>query len=171
MNKILYHFFTQDHKRIDSLLEKAIADINNIDWELYHQFRVGLLTHIKMEEKILFPAAQKGNNGEPIPNARQLRLDHGALTSLVVPPPSPTLINVLKNLLDIHDEVEEKEGGVYDLCESLTQENTYSILEELKKTTPVPIHPHNEKPYALEAAIRAVERAGYNYQELSHKKN
>ncbi len=167
MDKVLYHFFTDDHRRIEDLLDRATADLDHIDMDLYNQFRIGLLTHIKMEEKILFPAAQRGNGGQPIPNAAQLRLDHGALTTLVVPPPTASLLNVLRNLLELHDEVEEKEGGVYDLCEELTKDETAEVLAQLKATTPTPVHPVNEKPYALEAAIRAVERAGYSYAEMS----
>lgn len=170
MNKILHAFFTKDHRRIEDLLDKATKDLDNIDADLYNQFRVGILTHIKMEEKILFPAAQKGNGGEPIPQAKQLRMDHGAITTLVVPPPTESLLNVLNNLLEIHDEVEEREGGVYDLCEALTKEDTAAIMKQLKATTPTPVHPHNDKPYALEAAIRAVERAGYSYEELAKKR-
>jgi iron-sulfur cluster repair protein YtfE (RIC family) len=57
-----------------------------IDLEYYHQFRTGILKHIKMEEKILFPAAQRANGNIPIPLAAKLRLDHGAITSLMVLP-------------------------------------------------------------------------------------
>ncbi len=167
MNKVLYHFFTEDHRRIEKILDQATQDINSIDMDLYNDFRIGLLTHIKMEEKILFPAAQKSNGGIPIPNAAQLRLDHGALTTLVVPPPTESLLKVMRTILEIHDEVEEKEGGVYDICESLTKEDTQEILSQLKAVTPTPVHPVNPKPYALEAAIRAVERAGYRYHEMA----
>jgi len=167
MNKPLYDFFENDHRRIDGLLKKATQDIHHIDSEIYEQFRVGLLTHIKMEEKILFPAAIKENGGKPLPEMKQLRLDHGALTTLVVPPPTSSLINVMKSLLRIHDEIEERSGGIYDVCEALTEENTDSILEELSKVTPVPLHPHNEKDYVLEAAKRSVQRAGYDYDKLA----
>ena len=84
MNKVLYDFFTEDHRRIDKFFEESIRDKHQVDLEKYYQFRIGLLTHIKMEEKILFVAAQKANGGEPLPLQAKLRLDHGALTSLMV---------------------------------------------------------------------------------------
>lgn len=167
MNQPLFDFFEKDHRRIDDLLDKACEDINNINMEYYEQFRVSLLTHIKMEEKTLFPAATKGNGGVPLPILKQLRLDHGALTTLVVPPPTPSLINVMRRLIKIHDDVEEAPGGIYEACEALTAEYTDQLLEELAKVTPVPLHPHNEKPFALEAAKRSVVRAGYDYEELA----
>ena len=67
MNKRIYHFFTNDHRRIDDLLDKATENGKNLQMEYYHQFRIGLLKHIKMEEKILFPAAQKANGNVPLP--------------------------------------------------------------------------------------------------------
>lgn len=167
----LHQFFTEDHRRIDDLLVRATKNVDHIDFDLYNQFRVALLTHIKLEEKTLFPAAQKGNGGEPIPMAKQLRLEHGALTSLMVPPPTATLIKVILRLLEIHDEVEEKQGGIYELCENLTLEYRESLLGELKAVTATPLHPLNEHPIALEAAKRAITRAGYDYDSLASAMN
>ena len=61
MNKPLHNFFTTDHQRLDILLNKAMENPQAIDMDYYHQFRTGLLRHIKMEEKTLFPAAKKAN--------------------------------------------------------------------------------------------------------------
>ena len=63
MNRQLYHFFTEDHRRIEKLLDLATKNPDEIQMEYYQGFRSGLLTHIKMEEKVLFPAAQKANGG------------------------------------------------------------------------------------------------------------
>src|SRR5699024_9349723 len=131
----------------------------------YHQFRTGLLRHIKMEEKILFPAAQKANGGEPLPLAPKLRLDHGALTALMVVPPTPEVVKVLRHVLDIHDELEEEKGGMYEACEKLTADRIDEVLEKLQATTEVPVQPHNRADYALGAAKRALNRAGFDYDE------
>lgn len=167
MNKALYQFFTNDHRRIDSLLDKATETPGIIQTDYYHQFRTGLLKHIKMEEKILFPAAQKANNGTPVPLAAQLRLEHGALTSLMVVPPSPETIKVLRYVLEQHDLTEEQPGGMYDICEKLTEGETTFLLTTLNEVTEVPVHPHNEAAYALDAAKRALARAGYDFDELA----
>lgn len=163
----IFQFFEQDHRRIEALLEKAIEQLPKIDETYYHQFRVGILTHIKMEEKILFPAAAKANGGVPLSYAAQLRLEHGAITSLMVVPPDIHVIKVLKKLLELHDLVEEQEGGMYELCVQLTQSETQEILDQLHATTEVPVHPFNRAEYAMVAAKRALVRAGYSFDELA----
>lgn len=165
-SRVLYDFFSQDHRRIDGIFKRATADKNNVDLEKYHQFRIGLLTHIKMEEKILFVAAQKANGGQPLPLQAKLRLDHGALTSLLVCFPSPKVIHVIGHIMEQHDILEEQPGGMYDACEKLTQRETQQILEDLKNTTPVRIHPFNEAPYVLDVAKRSVKRAGYDFDTI-----
>lgn len=166
MNKPLYQFFTNDHRRIDELLNKATQKPDDVQMEYYHQFRTGLLKHIKMEEKILFPAAQKANGNVPLPLAGKLRLDHGALTSLMVVPPSPEVIKVLLHVLDQHDMLEEEPGGMYDVCEKLTEGETNHLLQELEKVAEVQVHPFNEAGYALDVAKRTLLRAGFDFDTI-----
>lgn len=167
MDNQIYQFFTSDHRRIELLLEKATEDVNNIDMDYYHSFRTGLLKHIKMEEKILFPAAQKANGGTPLSLASKLRLDHGAITSLMVVPPDPRVIKVLRHVLEKHDILEEQPGGMYDMCENLTADDTQNILDQLSKVTEVPVQQYNKADYALDAAKRALERAGFDYNAIA----
>ncbi len=162
----IYDFFTNDHRRIEAIFEDATKDKNKVDLEKYHDFRVGLLTHIKMEEKILFVAAQKANGGTPLPLQAKLRLDHGALTSLLVCFPSPEVITVIDHILEVHDILEEEEGGMYEACEKLTRQETAQLLEELRNVTPVPVHPFNEADYVLDVAKRAVARAGFDFDAI-----
>lgn len=166
MNKLLYNFFTEDHHRIDELLHQATEDFENIDETLYHEFRVGLLTHIKMEETILFPAAIKANQGAPLPDFQRFRREHAALTTLVAVFPDRKVVKVLQHILEKHDEAEEKPGGMYDICENLTQDSTRKILERLQNTTPTPVHPPKKDLYVLEAAKRVVQRAGYDFDKI-----
>jgi hypothetical protein len=170
MNKPLYHFFINDHRRIDELLDKATQNPDNFQMEDYHQFRTGLLKHIKMEEKILFPAAQKANGNVPLPLAAKLRLDHGALTALMVVPPSREMIKVLRYVLDKHDLLEEEPGGMYDVCEKLTEGETNTLLQQLEKMAEVPVHPFNEAAYALDVAKRTLLRAGFDYDAIANGK-
>src|SRR6476619_1493971 len=167
MNKPLYDFFTNDHRRIELLLEKATEDANAIQMDYYHRFRTGLLKHIKMEEKILFLAAQKANGGIPLSLAAKLRLDHGALTSLMVLPPDPGVIKVLRHVLEKHDILEEEPGGMYDMCERLTAGETQDLLDQLSKVTEVPVQLYNKADYALGAAKRALERAGFDFDSIA----
>jgi myo-inositol catabolism protein IolC len=166
MNKPLYHFFTDDHHRIDQMLNKATENADDIEIGYYHQFRTGLLKHIKMEEKILFPAAQKANGNVSLPLAAKLRLDHAALTSLMVVPPSVEVIKVLCFILDKHDLLEEEPGGMYDVCERLTEGETDALLQQLEKVAEVPVHPFNEAAYALDVAKRTLVRAGFDFDAI-----
>lgn len=166
MEDSIYDFFAKDHQRLDSLLDKAINDQNAIDMDLYAQFRIGLLTHIAWEEKVLFKAAQLANYNVPLPLAKQLRIEHGAITSLLVPPPTPELLKVLRYILEKHDELEEKPGGMYEQCEKLTADQKQEILNQLKNFPEVPVHPNRDIPLAWDAAKRACARAGFDYDEI-----
>jgi len=166
MNKPIHQFFTEDHHRIKKLLINATKKSGEIEMDYYHQFRTQLLRHIKMEEKILFPAAKKANPEVMKELLPQYRLEHGALTALMVPPPTLSLIKVIRYLLDKHDLAEEEPGGLYDVCERLTHEQTQEILEQLMATKEVPVHPPNPAPIAMASARRALERAGYDYDEM-----
>lgn len=166
MNKPLYTFFTEDHRRIEALLDEATSVEGHIDADVYHQFRIGLLRHIKMEEKILFPAAQKANGGVPLPLAAKLRLDHGALTMLMLLSPDDDLISVLRHVLEEHDRLEEERGGMYEACERLTADETEELLHALHQVTEVPVHPYNDSDQALNVAKRALERAGFHLEGL-----
>lgn len=166
MNKPLHQFFTQDHHRLDQLLTKATEQADEIDMDYYHQFRTGLLRHIKMEETILFPAAKKADQAVTQELIPRYRLDHGALTSLMVPPPTSSLIKVIRWLLEKHDLAEEEPGGLYDVCEALTQGQTQELLGRLAETKEVPVHPPNPAPIAIESARRALIRAGYDFDEI-----
>lgn len=166
MDRPLYDFFTRDHRRLEALLDQTFAQTDAIGHEAYRQFRAGLLRHIGMEEKILFVAAQEANGGEPLPVQAKLRLDHGALTSLMVLPPSVALTKVIRRVLELHDEIEEKPGGMYDACELLARHRTEALLERLANVPETPVHPPNPSPKAIGAARRAMARAGFDYDAL-----
>jgi len=102
MNKSIHQFFTEDHHRIDMLLNKATEQPEEIKMNYYHQFRTQLLRHFKMEEKILFPAAKKANHAVMQELLPRYRLEHGTLTALMVPQPTLSLIKVIWYILEKH---------------------------------------------------------------------
>jgi hypothetical protein len=79
----------------------------------------------------------------------------------MVPPPDGSVINTVRAILQVHNALEEQEGGMYQVCEQLAGEEAESLLRQLKDVPEVPLHPHNPKPEILEATRRAVERAGH----------
>jgi hypothetical protein len=167
MNGPLYQFFAADHRRLEGLLDRATARPGEYEMEAYADFRKGLLRHIKIEEKILVPTAQKAGGGEPLPIAAKIRLDHGAITALLVPSPSRTVVAALRKILSDHNVLEESPGGLYETCEQLVGDEVESLLEQAKNAPAVPVNPYNDKSFVLEAARRAMARAGYDLDEFN----
>ena len=157
----VYRFLAHDHERLDGLLNRALADPEKIDDTAYAEFRAGLLKHISIEEKILLPAAQRLRGGIPLPIAARIRLDHGALVALMVPPPTRSLVSTIRSILTAHNEREEKVDGLYEASESIIGKNVDQLLTMMQQAADVPVLPHNPDPKVLDATRRAVERAGY----------
>src|SRR4051812_46243380 len=107
----LYQYLSGDHRRLEGLLDRAVAGPDAIDMEPYSEFRKGLLRHISMEEKIVLPAIARWQGGRKGAIAERLRLDHGAIVSLLVPPPSPSIVRTLRSIFAVHNLMEEDDGG------------------------------------------------------------
>jgi len=167
MPGVLYQFLAGDHDRLDALLQRAVAKPDVIDTEPYAEFRKGLLRHIAMEEKIVLPAIARLQGGRPASIAERLRLDHGALVALLVPPPSQSIVQTIRSILQVHNALEEQEGGLYLLFEQLAGPEADRLFVQLKAAPDVPVLPHNERPGLLEATRRAVARAGYKFKDIS----
>jgi len=105
-------FLCADHARLDDALRRATADSTRIDHTAYAEFREGLLRHIGMEEKILFPAARSARSGKRIRATAKLSLDHGVLVALVVLTPTHSIIAAIRAILDRHNPLEEGAGGI-----------------------------------------------------------
>ena len=112
-------FLAADHARLDALLERALSRPGEVDLAAFGEFRAGLLRHIGIEEKILLPAAREARGGEPLPLGRRLRVDHGAITSLLVGTPTHALAAELRSILGPHNLAEEEPGGLYEACDAL----------------------------------------------------
>lgn len=163
MAGIIHRYLADDHRRLDALLDRAMADPEKIDAAAYAQFRAGLLKHIGMEEKILLPAARKQRGGEPLPVAAKLRLDHGALTALLVPTPTAPVVAAIRAILKLHNPIEEDAGGMYDQCEELAGAESDQILRQLQNYPEVKVLPHVDSPFVMDATRRALARAGYDF--------
>jgi hypothetical protein len=157
-------FLSQDHRRLEGLLNQAVADPDRIDATLYAEFRTGLLKHIAMEEKILLPAAQKARGGEPLPVAAKLRLDHGALATLLVPSPTPAIVATIRAILRAHNPLEEGPHGAYALCEQEAGD-AGELLKRLREAPAVRVAPHADGPHVFAALRDALARAGHKLEE------
>jgi hypothetical protein len=162
---MLTEFLVEDHRRLDGLFQAAVARPGTIDDRAYAQFRAGLLRHIGMEEKILLPAAQRQRGGEPLPIAAKLRLDHGALASLLMPTPTAAILAAIQNILVGHNVLEEGADGLYETCDALAGTEAEAILAALRAAPEVTVMPYNDSPAVMNAVRRALERAGYHLRE------
>jgi len=160
----IYNFLASDHRRLDALLRAVDAEFGRFDETAYGEFRAGLLRHIAIEEKILMPAAQRLRGGKPLPIAEKIRLDHGALVALMVPPPTCSIVATLRSILSLHNAREENIDGLYEAAEAAMGDTGDDVLQLMHEAADVKILPFNTDPKALEATRRAVERAGYSMQ-------
>ena len=154
-------FLADDHERLDVLLHAALTSSGEVDVPIYEAFRAGLLRHIGIEEKILFPASKRASGGTPHPTVARLHRDHGALALLLIPTPTKELVEEIRSLLAEHNEIEEGSGGVYEACDRLLGDDLGTVLAELKAYPPVKLAPHYDGPQIprrAEEALRIVRR-------------
>ena len=144
-------FLMADHRRLESLLQQAVAHADHVDQGAYSQFRAGLLRHIGMEEKILI--------------ASKLRLDHGALGTLLIPTPTAAVIASIRGILKEHNILEEGPGGLYETCDELAGAEAPQLLAKLQAAPEVAVLPHSDTPTVMSTVRRAMERAGYTFRE------
>ena len=165
MNGPLHRFFTADHRRLDDLLERSRFERARIELEPFGEFRAGILRHIAMEEKVLFAAAWRAR-GEPLPLAARLRVDHGALTALLVPAPTPDTVKKILSVLGPHNRREEEPGGVYDDCdEAVGPDEAERLALELRGFPEVRLRPYNDVPEVWKHIEATLERARRQWLE------
>jgi hypothetical protein len=157
-------WLSADHARLDGFLTRATA-VDPIDPEPYAEFRRGLLRHIAIEEKFLFPAAQRARAGDPLALAARLRLDHGAIAALLVPTPTAAIIATMRDILTAHNALEEQSGGLYAECDRLLASDADAIVGEMAFSPEVRLSQHNDGPGVMAALRRALERAGYRLRD------
>lgn len=105
---------------------------------------------------------QQSLGGKPLPIFAQIKLDHAVLAALLVPPPTRGTIGAIRAILAKHNELEENQGGLYEIIERLSREELNTLLKKARSAPEVRVLPHNSGPHVLDATQRALARAGYN---------
>jgi hypothetical protein len=143
---VLELFMTEDHVKIDRLLDASEAEDGTIQDARYAEFRGALLRHIAMEEKVLLPFARQKRHGQPLPVAERLRSEHGKLAKLLVQSPSRTLLDALRRALSSHNAIEEGPRGLYATCDALAGEEARELVMRLRDQPSVPLAPYYDGP-------------------------
>jgi len=142
---LIHQYLSRDHERLDAALQQGD----------YPQFREGLLRHIGIEQKILFPLVK----GWPL--VERLHLDHGALAALLVPTPTPAILHAIRTILEAHNPLEEGPGGLYEECERRLGLEEGRILLLIQSAPRVPVAQHVDNQTSMSSARSALRRAGY----------
>ena len=136
-------FMTEDHARLDAFLAEATAG-ETIDAGKFAEFREGLLRHIGMEEKILVPLLRGRSDW---PHAPVLRRDHGVIAKLLVPTPSASSCDALREVLSRHNPIEEGSSGLYAACDAAVgAEEAAAVVARLRAVPRVPVAKHYDGP-------------------------
>ena len=163
---IVQQYLAEDHARLDALLQRTIGKQEKIDYQAYSDFRKGLLRHIAMEEKVLFPIIQRLRGGTPLSLTDKLRIDHGALGTLIMPTPTRDIVKLLQTILDAHNVLEEGSEGVYAQCEQVAGVGIENLFRRLQAVSPVSVADYSDSPAVFATIRRVVMRAGYPTESL-----
>ena len=143
---MLREYLSDNHAHLDTALRQGD----------YEQFREGLLRHIGIEQKILFPIVRDW------PFVERLHLDHGAIAALLVLTPTPAILAAIRAILDNHNPIEEGSGGLYDECDRRLGTRADEVLKQILEYPPVPVAKHVDSQIAIDSARNALHRAGYS---------
>jgi iron-sulfur cluster repair protein YtfE (RIC family) len=152
----IFAFLTADHLLLNALFSGAFTRPGQIDRRSFDDFREALLHHIAIEEKILLPAARDARAGEPLPGARRLRIEHGAIAALLEPSPTPEIAAEIRKILDPHNVVEEGEGGIYEACDALLGGQSEAILRRIREYPRVKVARYQNGPRVCRTAEEAL---------------
>lgn len=157
--RTIIDYLVADHARLHGLLDRAMT-LPHLELEAYATFRCGLLRHIKIEEKVLFPAVREARGGRALDRAHELRIDHAALTSLLVSTPDLALCREILSLLSAHDAKEEGAGGIYEECKRWLNDDELVLLTQHAASLPeVRVARHFDGPNAYRTAASALASA------------
>ena len=137
---VLHAFLAHDHERLDGLLAACVRRDGSVDLQTYTEFRGGLLRHIAIEERILFPTIRSAQRDVALID--QLHRDHAALAALLVPPPRSAEIDQIRRILAEHNPLEERTNGLYEIAESVAGGDLDTMMTKIHAYPAVTLAPH-----------------------------
>jgi hypothetical protein len=155
----LREWLVRDHDEIDVLLRSARAP-EGFDLEAFGRFRERLLRHIGVEERLLFSAIQRTNQGQLPAAVGEIQIEHAALASLLVPTPDYVLAEEIAGLLERHSNLEEFPDGIYDQCLALLDDEAADdVLYDACASRPVATAKYFDGAGTVRTADAALEKA------------
>jgi hypothetical protein len=149
---------TRDHERLDRLLAAALRSDGTVNEPAYRELRRGLLRHIGIEERILFPEIRRVGGSTEV--ELQLHRDHAVLAALLVPPPSRAEIEQIRAILAMHNPLEEGAGGFYERMEELAGHEVEELTARVREYPEVRTAPYTDTPIlrrSIETLMRQAE--------------
>jgi hypothetical protein len=154
----LHAFLARDHERLDALLEELRRGEGAIPHDRYDEFRRGLLRHIGIEERVLFPELRKRRGVTPL--EKQLHRDHAALAALLVPPPTHAEVEQIVAILETHNRLEEEPGEMYEIIEDLAAADLQALMERVHAIPAIPLAPFSDTPLLRQTIAQLLEERG-----------
>ena len=151
----IHEVLAGDHARLDALLAASVRADGTIDDVAFTAFRGGLLRHIGIEEKILFPMVRRRRGKSPL--EEQLHRDHALFAALLVAPPVRERIAEIASLLRTHNPLEEEAGGFYDIAEELAGDELADIVAGIRAFPDARLAPYSDNA-TLRRAIEDLRR-------------
>lgn len=161
MSDQLHDYLARDHERLDGLLAACLSEL---DPATYEAFRGGLLRHIGIEERLLFPLMRKARGSTEL--EVQLHRDHAAIAALLVPPPTIFELRHIASILELHNVLEEETGGLYEQIEALTGAELEALMQKVSAYPPVPLAPHSDTPILRKSIDQLLREADAGRRRL-----
>ena len=99
--------------------------------------------------------------------AARLRLDHGALATLLMPTPTAQILATIRRILSEHNRIEEGPDGLYALCGQLPDTEATRLWDALRAAPTVSVMRHSDSPAVMKTLAGALARAGYRLEALA----
>jgi hypothetical protein len=74
------------------------------------------------------------------------------------------VVAAIRAILKLHNPLEEDPGGMYETCEELAGAEADEIWRQLQEARDVRVLPHVDNDFVMEAARRALARAGHDFE-------
>lgn len=162
----LHEFLSRDHERLDALLSACRRALDPV---AYDTFRRGLLRHIGIEERILFPLLRRERGTTELES--QLHRDHAVLAALLVPPPTQSELDRIAEILELHNPLEEEAGGLYEIVEGLAGEELARLMETVHAYPEVRVAAHTDGPTLRRSIEQLLAEASEGRRRLAQTRS